>query len=260
MMTPIALTIAGSDPSGGAGIQADLKTFHQRHVYGMSVITLITAQNTLGVKEVFVLDSKQVAKQLDAVLEDIVPHAVKLGALGNQANLEVIAKRLRTGKFSLIIDPVLKSHDSRSLLDPQAIDYLKKEILSLATVLMPNLDEASILTGESVKDIHGMEKAARALHQMGAQSVLVKGGHLIDDATDLLFHRGKVEVFSSQKIKTQHTHGTGCTFSACLTAELAKGNDLVAAVRLAKTFVTEAIRTSPGLGKGSGSLNHRVKI
>ena len=241
----MALTIAGSDPSGGAGVQADLKTFHQFGVYGEAVITLITVQNTLGVRRVEVLDADLVGEQIRAVMEDIPPHAVKLGALGNSAVASAVAKALEGAGFPVVVDPVMRG-SLGGRLGP--ISMIR------AFLITPNLEEASELAGFAVIDLPSMRAAARKIE---AENVLVKGGHLSGTAIDVLRTTdGKFYEFAAERIATRHTHGTGCTYSAAITAELAKGVGLIDAIRLAKAFVTEAIRTNPGLGRGSGPLNH----
>jgi hydroxymethylpyrimidine/phosphomethylpyrimidine kinase len=249
-MLPVALTIAGSDPSGGAGLQADLKTFHQFGVYGEAVVTLITVQNTVSLERVETLAPDLVLAQIRAVLADIPPHAAKTGALGNVSVMEAVAEAARSFEFPLVVDPVTLSKQGARL---GAISSL----IERAYLLTPNLDEASELVGFPVDSRDSMHRAAEALIGMGARNVLVKGGHLAGDALDLLYlEGGDVQEFSAARIETPHTHGTGCTYSAAITAELAKGTGLVQAVSLAKTFVTEAIRTNPGLGRGVGPLNH----
>jgi hydroxymethylpyrimidine/phosphomethylpyrimidine kinase len=250
MMFPVALTIAGSDPSGGAGLQADLKTFHQFGVYGAAVVTLITVQNTVSVDRVETLDPDLVLAQLDAVLRDIPPKAAKTGALGNAQVMEAIAEAAKKFAFPLVVDPVMISSHGARLGDVSSL-------VSCAYLLTPNLHEASELAGFAVDDRDSMHRAAEKLIGMGARNVLIKGGHLPGDASDLLYlEGGEIHEFSSTRIDTTHTHGTGCTYSAAITAELAKGTHLLQAVSLAKTFVTEAIRSNPGLGRGSGPLNH----
>ncbi len=257
---PVALTIAGADPSGGAGIQADLKTFHQFGVYGEAVITLITVQNTQGVQRVECLDPALVADQIRAVLADIPPAAAKTGALGNRAIIEAVAALTRDCSFPLIVDPVIASKNGAPLLAPDGIEALKTFLLPNAFLLTPNLQEASLLTGDDVHDVAGMRKAARQLASMGPQAVLVKGGHLEGDAIDILFHRGEWTEFSSPRIETRHTHGTGCTFSAAITASLASGCELRAAIGQAKRYITEAIRNNPGMGAGRGPLDHHARF
>jgi len=254
----VALTIAGSDASGGAGIQADLKTFHQFGVYGEAVVTLIAVQNTLGVQRVECLDPELVADQIRAVIEDIPPAAAKTGALGNRAIVEAVAALARDFPFPLVVDPVLVSKNGTALLAADAIQALKTFLLPNAFLLTPNLDEASLLTGDEVRDVPGMREAARKLAGMGPQAVLVKGGHLAGDAVDILFQQGEWTEFNSPRIETRHTHGTGCTFSAAITASLTAGCDLKEAVERAKRYITQAIRNNPQLGSGSGPLNHHA--
>jgi len=255
---PVALTIAGSDPSGGAGVQADLKTFHQFGVYGEAVVTLITVQNTRGVQRIECLHPDLVADQIRAVIGDIPPAAAKTGALGNRAIIEQVAALARDFPFPLVVDPVLASKHGAPLLAADAIQALKTFLLPHVFLLTPNLEEASLLTGAEVRDLAGMRQAAEKLAGFGPQAVLVKGGHLKGDPIDILFHRGEWSEFASPRIETRHTHGTGCTFSAAITASLAAGHDLEEAIRRAKRYITEAIRNNPGLGSGSGPVDHHA--
>jgi hydroxymethylpyrimidine/phosphomethylpyrimidine kinase len=255
---PVALTIAGSDPSGGAGVQADLKTFHQFGVYGEAVITLITVQNTCGVQRIECLAPELVADQIRAAIGDIPPAAAKTGALGNRAIIQAVAALARDFSFPLVVDPVMASKHGASLLAADALEALKTFLLPNVFLLMPNLDEASLLTGAQVRDIAGMRQAAAKLAALGPEAVLVKGGHLEADPIDILFYRGEWTEFTSPRIETRHTHGTGCTFSAAITASLASGFDLQEAVRRSKRYITEAIRNNPGLGAGSGPLDHHA--
>jgi len=254
------LTIAGSDPSGGAGIQADLKTFHQFGVFGEAVITLITVQNTVGVERVETLDAELVAAQIRAIVSDIPPRAAKTGALGNRGIIEAVADLAAGFNFPLVVDPVVVSKHGAVLVQLEAVEALKERLLPRAYLVTPNLEEAELLAGIPVRDIGAMRTAAQRLLAMGPAAVLVKGGHLAGGATDvLLSERGCVE-FPGERIDSRHTHGTGCTLSAAITAQLAQGADLAEAVRRAKAYVTEAIRTSPGLGAGSGPLNHHAAV
>jgi hydroxymethylpyrimidine/phosphomethylpyrimidine kinase len=256
-MIHTALSIAGSDPAGGAGIQADLKTFASLNVYGMSVIAALTAQNTVGVRDVLPISAEFVASQLDSVMTDIVPHAIKTGMLGTGAAVEVVAQRLR--KYSvdhLVVDPVMVSSSGTHLLDHPGEDALKRHLLPLALLVTPNLTEAGVLTGVDVIDLASMEEAARRLHRMGARHVLVKGGHLDgDSALDVYFDGTKTERLSAPRVYTTDTHGTGCVLSAAITAYLSRGLSVYDAVVNGKAFVTESIRTSLRLGKGSGPVN-----
>lgn len=260
MAPPIALTIAGSDPSGGAGIQADLKTFHQFGVYGEAVITLLTVQNTRRVARVEPVAASLVMDQLAAVLEDIRPGAAKLGALGTVELVNAIAHAAAGFDFPLVIDPVMISKHGTPLMTGDARQAVLKRLVPRSYLITPNIHEAVVMTGIEITDLAGMRSAAEKLHAMGAQHVLVKGGHAPGLATDVLFDGTRFVEFSAPRIDTPHTHGTGCTYSAAITAELAKGVPLETAVDCAKRFVTEAIRTSPGLGSGSGPVNHFAMI
>ncbi len=257
---PVALTIAGSDPSGGAGIQADLKTFHQFGVYGEAVITLITVQNTRGLERVECLASDLVADQIRAVIGDIPPAAAKTGALGNGEIIEAVAGLAAGFPFPLVVDPVILSKHGAALLTSDAVDALKTRLLPYTLLLTPNLDEAALLTGAEVRDIADMRKAAEKLAALGPRAVLVKGGHLEGDATDVLFYQGEFREFTLPRIGTRNTHGTGCTLSAAITAWLASGNDLPEAVEKAKRYVAAAIRSNPGLGAGTGPLDHHALL
>ena len=259
-MLTVALTIAGSDPSGGAGLQADLKTFHQLGVFGTSVVTLLTVQNTTAVKAVEPVNPEIVVAQLDAVLEDIPPAAAKTGALGNEAVVRAVGRRLASTSFPLVVDPVMISKHGSPLLAEDARSALIDLLLPRALLVTPNLAEAAVLAGMQVNDLGTMEEAARRISRLGSQAVLVKGGHLSGDAVDVLYWKGQWRHFSDKRIETRNTHGTGCTYSAAITAGLAKGLPLPEAVALAKRFITLAIQSSPGLGKGFGPLNHFVKI
>jgi len=258
-MTRVALTIAGSDPSGGAGIQADLKTFHRFGVYGESVITLLTVQNTQGVRRVEILSPDLVLEQIGAVVSDIPPHAVKTGALGNRQVVEVVAQATAMFKFPLVVDPVMISKHGAPLMDADACAALIHCLLPYAFLVTPNLAEAEALAGFPVRDLDSVLKAAEVIASLGPKHVLIKGGHLDGDAVDVMYSpTGGFAEFLSPRIDTCHTHGTGCTYSAAITAGLAKGVELVAAIRCAKEFVTEAIRTNPRLGSGTGPLNHHA--
>ncbi len=255
-MTRVALTLAGSDPSGGAGIQADLKTFHRFGVYGEAVITLLTVQNTHSVSQVEALQPDLVLAQLEAVLADIPPHAAKTGALGNGRMVEALAERAGEFSFPLVVDPVMVSKHGHRLVADDAISSIRDHLLRRAFLITPNLAEAEALTGRKVGTLSAMRDAARELCDLGARAVLIKGGHLDGPAIDILCAEGVIQEFASERIATAHTHGTGCTYSAAITAGLANGDDLVTAITNAKQFVTRAIRTNPGLGAGNGPLNH----
>ena len=259
-MTPTALTIAGSDPSGGAGLQADLKTFHQFGVYGMSVITLLTVQNTQEVSSVDPVDPAYVEKQLRALLSDIPPQAAKTGALGTAEIVEAVARWADRLSCPLVVDPVMISKHGASLLAADARQALARKLLPKAFLVTPNLPEASELCGRVVDSPDAMREAARAIADQGPNAVLIKGGHLEGDALDILYYEGRFEEFRARRIDSNHTHGTGCTYSAAITAELAQGAALDEAVRRGKRFITRAIESSPGLGQGCGPVNHHAKV
>lgn len=266
-MLPVALTIAGSDPSGGAGLQADLKTFHRFGVYGEAVVTLITVQNTRGVTRVDRLPADLVAAQIRAVLDDIPPMAAKTGALGSKEVVAAVAEAAAGFKFPLVVDPVMTGKHGSTFLDDDSARLLIERLIPRAFLLTPNLDEAAALAALAVNDRESMAvtgrssmiRAAEKLIAFGAANVLVKGGHLPGDALDILYTgAGEIHEFTAARVATQHTHGSGCTYSAAITAELARGTPLAEAVRRAKDFVTRAILTNPGLGGGQGPLNHHA--
>ncbi|PWA13333.1 bifunctional hydroxymethylpyrimidine kinase/phosphomethylpyrimidine kinase [Pueribacillus theae] len=256
-----ALTIAGSDSGGGAGIQADLKTFQELDVYGMSVITAITAQNTLGVHAVYPQTVESVVAQLKAVAEDLKPEAVKTGMLFSKEIIQAVAEQIENYQLkNLVIDPVMIAKGGGQLLKDDAIDALCEYLLPKATLITPNLPEAMrIADMKKVETITDMKKAAKRIYHLGVKHVLIKGGHLSSDqkAIDLLYDGSTYYSVSSDRIDTKHTHGTGCTYSAAITAELAKGNELYKAVNKAKHFITCAIRHSLAIGNGIGPTNHR---
>jgi hydroxymethylpyrimidine/phosphomethylpyrimidine kinase len=259
-MTPVALTIAGCDPTGGAGLQADLKTFHQFGVYGEAIATLITVQNTCRVSRVEVLDAGLVREQIEAVLEDIPPAAAKTGALGSSAIVHAVAEAARRFDFPLVVDPVLASSHGLALLPPEAARLLAEELVPIAALVTPNVPEAEALTGIAIRDANDARRAALRLGERGARAVLIKGGHLAGDPVDLLFDGSAWHEFTAPRIATPHTHGTGCAYSAAITACLALGLALPEAVGRAKRWITEAIRTNPGLGRGAGPINHHAAI
>jgi len=253
------LTIAGSDPSGGAGIQADLKTFHQLGVYGEAAITLLTVQNTVAVTRVQLVPVELVLAQIAAVIEDIPPAAAKTGALGSAEMIEAIGQAAAQWTFPLVVDPVMFSKHGAALAGIQACDAFRRFLIPRTTLLMPNLDEAAALCGFDVDTVEQMERAGRTLLELGAQGVLIKGGHLAGDPVDVFLGAdGSTVTLPAYRIDTPHTHGTGCTYSAAVTAGLARGLGMLQAIREAKVFVNQAIRTNPGLGRGSGPLNHWV--
>ncbi|WP_039044548.1 bifunctional hydroxymethylpyrimidine kinase/phosphomethylpyrimidine kinase [Sporosarcina sp. ZBG7A] len=259
-MTSVALTIAGSDSGGGAGIQADLKTFQELGVFGTSALTAITAQNTLGVHAVQPVDAGIVAAQIQAVLTDFSVNAIKTGMLFSAEIIETIAIELRGyPTIPLVIDPVMIAKGGASLLQNEAVVALKNHLLPVATLITPNIPEAEVLTGQTICSESDMELAANTLLSMGASAVLLKGGHLEDVpyAEDLFMTAsGEHFLMRSKRIVTQHTHGTGCTFAAAITAELAKGHSLGEAVVTAKHFIQLAIEDGIELGHGHGPTNH----
>ncbi|MBL8909533.1 MAG: bifunctional hydroxymethylpyrimidine kinase/phosphomethylpyrimidine kinase [Archangium sp.] len=255
-----ALTIAGSDPSGGAGLQADLKTFHQHGVYGMAVVTLITVQNTKSVTRVDVLDAELVRQQVEAVLTDIPPNAIKTGALGNAAVINAVADALRGSKAPLVVDPVMISKHGHALLAADAQSALINKLLPITTLLTPNTHEARALLGREINTLEHAEAAARELVSRGPKAVLVKGGHLDGaEAIDVLFAAGQLTHFRAPRIETKHTHGTGCTYASAIAAGLALGKPLAEAIAAAKNWLTSALRTAPGLGAGIGPVNHLAR-
>jgi hydroxymethylpyrimidine/phosphomethylpyrimidine kinase len=252
-----ALTIAGSDSGAGAGIQADLKTFAALGVYGTSVITAITAQNTQGVTRIFELDSDLVAAQIDAVIQDIGAGAVKTGMLSNSAIIEVVTGKIREYRLTnLVVDPVMVAKSGDVLLRADAIEAIKSRLIPLATVVTPNIPEAEQLTGVHGTRLIDLREAARRIVGMGARSVVIKGGHRKGPATDLFYDEKKFRAFTAARVATRNTHGTGCTFSAAITANLAKGEKLDAAVAHAKIYMTRAIRKSFAVGAGHSPVHH----
>ena len=260
-MKPVALTIAGSDPSGGAGLQADLKTFHQFGVYGMSVVTLLTVQNTCEVQSVDPLDPAYVERQLRAVVSDIPPQAAKTGALGSAEVVEVVGYWARSRPCPLVVDPVMISKHGAALLDSAAREALRRFLLPHCDLATPNLTEAAALTGMPVESRADMVRAAQHIAELGPRAVLVKGGHLEDgdESVDLLWTDGEESFFASQRYQTRHTHGTGCVFSAAIAAGLAWNRPLLEAISQAKRYISEAIATAPGLGYGAGPVNHHAE-
>jgi hydroxymethylpyrimidine kinase/phosphomethylpyrimidine kinase/hydroxyethylthiazole kinase len=252
-----ALTIAGSDCSGGAGIQADLKTFAAHGVYGMSVITSVVAENTVRVIEYQDIQADIIAKQLDAVFEDIFPDAVKIGMLSSREIMLCVAEKLNEWRpQNIVVDPVMYAKNGSALMNPDAIDTLLTSIVPLADVITPNIPEAEKMSGIQIDSIDDMKKAAVIIHASGCKAVLVKGGHASGDATDILFDGHKFYSFISPRFDTKNTHGTGCTFSSAIAANLALGLDLENAARAAKEYISGAIRNALPLGKGHGPTNH----
>lgn len=253
------LTIAGSDSGGGAGIQADLKTFQELGTFGMSVITALTAQNTLGVHGVYPQTKEAIEAQLDAVLSDIGVDAVKTGMLFSSEIIVAVAQKLKDYKVeNIVIDPVMVAKGGQTLLQQEAIEAVRQSLVPIATVITPNIPEAEVIIGETgIASIQDMEKAARKIHQMGAQYVVLKGGHLQStESTDVLFDGETFTYFPIQRINTKHTHGTSCTFAAAIAAELAKGHSVENSIRVAKEFISCAIEHSLEIGKGIGPTHH----
>ena len=259
-MLPVALTIAGSDPSGGAGIQADLKTFHQFGVYGQAVISLLTVQNTQSVARVQVIDPELVRQQIEAVVADIPPNAVKTGALGDAGVVQVVADWAKTRTSPLIVDPVMISKHGSALISQQAQQVLRQELLPNCTLITPNIPEAEALTGVQLQTESDILKAAESLLSLGCGAVLIKGGHLPGHPVDWFMDQDGYFQLSGRRVQTRHSHGTGCTLSAAITALLALNVDLREAVRQAKHFVQQAIETAPGLGHGCGPINHFASV
>ncbi|HEU4481025.1 MAG TPA: bifunctional hydroxymethylpyrimidine kinase/phosphomethylpyrimidine kinase [Actinomycetota bacterium] len=254
---PVALTIAGSDSGGGAGIQADLKVFFALGCHGTSAITALTAQNTVGVTGIHEVPPAFVAEQIDAVADDLDVAAAKTGMLASASIVSAVAERVRAHSLTLVVDPVFVSKHRVRLLADDAVTALTGELFPLATVITPNLFEAGALVGGDVVTLEDMKEAAVRLHDLGPAAVLVKGGHLpdVDRSVDVFFDGGSVELFDSPRFDTDDTHGTGCALSAAITARLAHGDTIGDAVAFGKTFITGAIRRSLRLGKGFGPVN-----
>jgi hydroxymethylpyrimidine/phosphomethylpyrimidine kinase len=258
---PVVLTIAGFDPSSGAGITADIKTIAANGCYGIAGITALTVQSSSGVKLVVPADASLLRETLEELAADIEISAVHVGMLGSGQIATCVADFLAESKLPyVVLDPVLKSSSGASLLDESGMGVLKKRLLPLATVVTPNLDEATVLTGIEVLDLHGMKRAAQRLHEMGSGAVVVTGGHL-EQAVDLLSidrlnTKGEQKVFRAERVASKHTHGTGCAFSTAIACHLAWGRPLSTAVLLAKAYVTSAIRYGYAVGKGAGPVNH----
>lgn len=252
-----ALSIAGSDCSGGAGIQADLKTFSALGVYGMSVITSIVAENTSRVRSVYDVPPEMVAEQLEAVFEDIDTDCIKLGMLKKPELMETVLRKLKKYKADRVVcDPVMLSKDGSCLMEPEAVSFLKREIIPVCTVFTPNIPEAEVLLGETIASFADMKQAAEALCGMGCKNCLLKGGHFSGNPADILFDGKKFHVFTAERIPTKNTHGTGCTLSSAICAYLAKGETVFNAVKKSKAYITGAIAGGLEIGKGNGPLDH----
>ena len=261
MSMKTALTIAGSDSSGGAGIQADIKTMTANGVFATCAVTALTAQNTTGVTDILESTPHFLAEQLDAVFTDIVPDAVKIGMVSSAELIGVIAEKLRQyGAERVVVDPVMVATSGAKLLRDDAIQALTSQLLPLATVLTPNIPEAEILSGLTITDAAGIEAAARTISQRYGCAVLCKGGHQINDADDLLWRSGSGKWFRGKRIANPNTHGTGCTLSSAIAANLAKGYDLDQSVERAKAYISGALAAMLDLGRGSGPMNHMFDL
>ena len=252
-----ALTIAGSDSSGGAGIQADLKTMLANGVYGMSAITALTAQNTMGVTAISEVTPEFLGQQIDEVFTDIFPDAIKIGMTANVELIEVISERLTYYKAkNIVVDPVMIATSGARLISESAVAALREKLFPIALLVTPNIPEAEVLAGISIVNQSDMEKAAGRINAIYGCAVLLKGGHSINDANDLLYHNGEITWFEGVHIDNPNTHGTGCTLSSAIASNLAKGYDLKQSVKLAKEYISGALSSMLDLGKGSGPLNH----
>lgn len=256
-----ALTIAGSDSSGGAGIQADIKTMQANAVFGMSVITALTAQNTLGVNAIFEVSKEFVGKQIEAVFEDIRPDAVKIGMLANSEIIEIVADKLLKYKAdNIVLDPVMISTSGSKLIADEAIAVLKEKLLPIANLITPNIPEAIELSQSTIENKEDMERVAKMLGERYNTAVLIKGGHNINDADDVLFYDGKIKWFYGQRVDNKNTHGTGCTLSSAIVSNLAKGYGMEKAIESAKRYISLALLDMLDLGKGRGPMNHGFSI
>ena len=256
-----ALTIAGSDSSGGAGIQADIKTMCANHVFATSAITALTAQNTLGVTDIMEATPEFLAEQLDAIFTDIYPDAVKIGMVSSSALIQTIADKLHQyDAKNIVVDPVMVATSGAKLISDDAIETLKKELLPLATVITPNIPEAEVLAEMSITNEEEMIQAAETICQKFGCATLVKGGHQINDANDLLYREGSYTWFKGKRIQNPNTHGTGCTLSSAIASNLAKGFDLETSVCRAKDYISGALSAMLDLGKGSGPMDHGFAI
>ena len=256
-----ALTIAGSDSSGGAGIQADIKTMTANGVFAMSAITALTAQNTTGVTDILEATPQFLGEELDAIFTDIFPDAVKIGMVSSSGLIAVIADKLRQyGAKHIVVDPVMVATSGAKLLRDDAIAVLEEQLLPLAAVLTPNIPEAEILSGMTIRNAADMELAARTISERYGCAVLCKGGHQINDADDLLWRDGAGKWFRGRRINNPNTHGTGCTLSSAIASNLAKGYDLDASVERAKAYISGALAAMLDLGKGSGPMNHMFAL
>ena len=252
-----ALTIAGSDSSGGAGIQADIKTMTANGVYAMSAITALTAQNTIGVKSIMEVTPEFLEEQLDCIFTDIYPDAIKTGMVSSKILIEMIGKKIREYRAgNIVIDPVMVSTSGAKLISDNAIETMKKELFPMATVITPNIPEAEVLSGISIKSEEDMIQAAKIIYETYGCAVLCKGGHQVNNANDLLYKKGTLRWFVGKRIENPNTHGTGCTLSSAIASNLAKGHSLEQSVENAKEYISGALSAMLDLGKGSGPMNH----
>lgn len=256
-----ALTIAGSDCSGGAGIQADLKTMTMNGVYGMSAITALTAQNTTGVTGIMEVSPDFLRQQLDMIFSDIRPDAVKIGMVSSGALIEVIAQALADWRAErIVVDPVMVATSGSALMETEAVTVLKAKLLPMAVLVTPNIPEAEVLSGQTIRSQSDMEAAAKAISEAHGCAVLVKGGHSVSDADDLLYAGGQARWFPGKRIENPNTHGTGCTLSSAIAANLAKGFSLEASIQRAKEYISGALAAMLDLGKGSGPMAHNFAL
>ncbi len=261
MKMKTALTIAGSDCSGGAGIQADLKTMTMHGVYAMSAITALTAQNTTGVRAIQESTPEFLKQQLDAIFEDIFPDAVKIGMVSSSELISVISNRLRHyNAQNIVVDPVMAATSGSSLIKSDAVKTLLDELLPISTLVTPNIPEAQVLSGIKIISVLDMEKAAQIIGNTYCCSVLIKGGHSINNANDLLYFDGEMIWFNGKQIDNPNTHGTGCTLSSAIASNLAKGHDIKTAVQKAKNYISAALSAQLNLGQGSGPMNHAFEL
>ena len=252
-----ALTIAGSDSSGGAGIQADIKTMTANGVYAMSAITALTAQNTIGVKSIMEVTPEFLEEQLDCIFTDIYPDAIKTGMVSSKILMEMIGKKIREYRAgNIVIDPVMVSTSGAKLISDNAIETMKKELFPMATVITPNIPETEVLSGISIKSEEDMVQAAKIIYETYGCAVLCKGGHQVNNANDLLYKKGTFRWFVGERIENPNTHGTGCTLSSAIASNLAKGDSLEQSVENAKEYISGALSAMLNLGKGSGPMNH----
>lgn len=251
------LTIAGTDPTGGAGVQADLKTFMAHNVYGMSIITALVAQNTLGVKDIMNVTPDFLEEQFDCVFNDIFPDALKIGMVSETELIHTIVKKLKQYHARhIVVDPVMVSTSGSRLIEDSALDALKYELIPLSEIITPNIPEAEVLIGKKIKSKEDMIRAAQDIRQWYQGDILIKGGHFEDQADDLLYHNNEKIWLECEHIDNPNTHGTGCTLSSAIASHLASGYDMITSVRKAKDYISGALKANLDLGHGSGPLNH----